>query len=137
MQESYLKLLKIQAVGRIASAKAYFFSVARNTASKVLRRRQRLYSDVGVNELPDWRVLDGGNNAADTLNSRQQLELVTEAVDRLPSRCREIIRLSIEQELSTEEIASRLGLSRSTVRVQMARGIKRCAHYLREWGEVV
>jgi len=135
VQESYLKLLKHEAGGKIVSAKAYFFSVARNTALKIFRRR-RIFSTVPVNELPDWRVLDGGPNAVETVNARQRLELVADAVDLLPARCREVVRLAIVSGLSTPEIAGRLGISENTVRVQMARGIKKCSDYLREQGEL-
>ncbi len=135
VQESYLKLLKHEASGKIVSAKAYFFSVARNTALKFFRRRQ-IFSTVPVNELPDWRVLDGGPNAIETVNARQRLELVADAVDVLPARCREVVRLAIVGGLSTAEISAQLEISENTVRVQMARGIKKCSDYLRERGEV-
>jgi len=135
VQESYLKLLQHEAGGRILSAKAYFFSVARNTALKVFRRR-RIFSSVAVNELPDWRVLDGGPDAIETINARQRLELVADAVDQLPARCREIIRLALVAGLTTADIAKQLGIAESTVRVQMARGIKKCAAYLRERDDV-
>lgn len=136
VQESYLKLLRLDAASRIESAKAYLFSVARNTASKLLLRRRRLYSDTPVNQLPDWRILDGGPDAADTANAQQRLALMAAAIDRLPPRCREIVRLSTVQGLSNAEIAGTLGLSEATVRVQMARGIKKCAVFLRESGEL-
>lgn len=135
VQESYLKLLKHEAGGKIVSAKAYFFSVARNTAIKIFRRR-RIFSTVPVNELPDWRVLDGGPDAVEIVNTSQRLELVADAVDRLPTRCREVVQLAIVDGLSTADISARLGISENTVRVQMARGIKKCSDYLRERGEV-
>jgi len=131
VQESYLKLLRIQATGRITFAKAYFFSVARNTALKIFRRRQQLYSELPISELPDWQIMDGGPTAADITNANQLLELVAEAIDLLPVRCREIISLAILHGLSSAEIAAQLTLSENTVRVQTARGIKKCAEYLR------
>src|SRR5688572_12669174 len=63
VQESYLKLLKLRAVEKIESARSYFFSVARNTALTVFRR-QRIYSDVPVAELPPaWLAEDSGDAA--------------------------------------------------------------------------
>ncbi|MDO8543042.1 MAG: sigma-70 family RNA polymerase sigma factor [Opitutaceae bacterium] len=132
VQESYLKMLKAQTAGKIESAKAYFFSVARNTALKVFRRRKRFLSPIPVNELPEWRVIDGGPDAADVANASQRLELVATAVDQLPPRCRAILRLAIVHGRSTAEIAKELALSPATVRVQMARGIARCASFIRE-----
>ena len=135
VQESYRKLLQHKAGSKIASAKAYFFTVARNTALNVFRRR-RIFSAVPVNELPEWRVMDGAPNAFETVNRRQRLELVADAVDQLPARCREVVRHALVDGLSTAEIAARLELSENTVRVQMARGIRKCSNYLRERGEV-
>lgn len=135
VQESYLKLLRTPDSGRITSVKAYLFSIARNTALTLFRRRRQLYSDLPVNELPDWRVLDGGPDAAEATNSRLRLALVADAVDTLPPRCREIMVLALVDGLGAIAIAEKLALSENTVRVQLARGILKCRDYLRETGE--
>lgn len=134
MQESYLKLMRARVPGEIASTKAYFFAVARNTALTIFRR-QKIYSETPVTDLPVWRVLDGGRNGAETTNDRQQFDLVIEVIGRLPRRCREIVNLAAVEGLCTAEIAARLSLSEATVRVQMARGILRISDYLAEKGE--
>ncbi|MBL9206717.1 MAG: RNA polymerase sigma factor [Opitutaceae bacterium] len=133
VQDSYLKILRRQSAGRISSAKTYLFTVARNTALKVFRKRQRI-SDVPVNELPEWRVLEGGPTVADATNTHLQDALIAEAIADLPARCREIFKLRVAGGLSHAEIAGRLGLSESTVRVQVARGLARCLRTLRESG---
>lgn len=134
VQESYLKLLKSQASGRIASTKAYFITVARNTALTIFRR-SKIFSDVAVNELPDWRVVADGPDAAECADAQQRLELAVEAIDQLPGRCREIFKLAALEQLSPAEIAFRLGLAEATIHVQLGRGVKKCADYLRKRGE--
>ena len=134
VQESYLKLLKLRAAGKIASAKAYFIVVARNTALTFFRR-ERIYTEAGADEMPAWRILDEGANPAEAANSQHRLDLAVEAIERLPGRCREIFRLAVLERLAADEIAVRLGLAQSTVHVQLARGVKKCAEYLRERGE--
>ena len=57
-----------------------------------------------------------------------------DALDALPRRCAEVMRLAVVDGQSSAEIAARLGLAESTVRVQLARGIARCAGFLRERG---
>ena len=133
VQESYLKLMKARATGKIASAKAFFFTVARNTALTFFRR-QRIYSETPVCELPTWRVLDGTRDSVDAVNDRQQFDVVIEVIDKLPRRCREIVTLAAVEGLSNAEIAARLDLCEVTVRVQMARGIVRIAEYLAKRG---
>lgn len=134
VQESYLRLLKVRAKGTVASAKAYVFAIARNTALGVFRRA-KFISDVPVNKLPDWRILDENPDAAAITNLRQLFALAEEAIDHLPARCREVIRLAAFEQLPPAEIAARLGIAESTVYVQLARGFKKCAVYLRERGE--
>ncbi len=134
VQEAYLKLFEIRAKRKIAKAKAYLFAVAKHTALRFCRRQQ-LYSDVPVNKLPVWLLLHNELNGAEIADSRQRLDLVAEAIDRLPARCRVIIRLAVVDGHSAFEIAKSLCLSESTVRVQLARGIKKCSEYLRERGE--
>lgn len=133
VQESYLNLLRQLPAGRILFTKAYLFAAARNAVLKGFRRR-RIYSDVSVNELPDWQLLDGGANVTETVTVRQQDALVAEAIVQLPERCREIVTLRAVQGLSYAEIAAKLALSEATVRVQIARGIRKCAHFLRARG---
>ena len=135
VQEAYLRLFKAHAAGKtIESIKAYLFSIARNTALTDLRRRGR-FSDVPVNELPDWRVLNGEDDAAESASCHERLDLAVEAIDQLPPRCREIFQLAALRRITPAEIALRLGISESTVHVQMARGLKKCAEYLRRRGE--
>lgn len=134
VQESYIKIWKARSAGRLTATKAYFFAVARNTALTLFRRR-KIYSDVPVNDLPEWRVLDGGPNAAEITNHHMQFDLAVEAIGHLPMRCQEICRLAAWERLPPADIAARLGIAESTVHVQLARGVMKCAAYLRERGE--
>jgi RNA polymerase sigma-70 factor (ECF subfamily) len=133
VHESYLNLIRQQPAGRIAFTKAYLFTVARNAALKVFRKK-RLFSDIPLNELPDWRLLAGGTDVTETVTHHQNEELMAEAIARLPARCGEIVRLRAVNGLSYAEIATDLGLSEATVRVQIARGITKCTHFLRSRG---
>ena len=135
VQESYLKLLRVRAWTTVDCAKSYVFAIARNTAL-ALFRRGKFISDTPVNELPDWCILDQSPDAAAIANTRQQFALAEEAIEHLPRRCREILRLAAFERLPPKEIAGRLGIAESTVYVQLARGFKKCADYLRERGEL-
>ena len=134
VQESYLRLLRQRARGGVESAKAYVFAIARNTALAIFRRR-KFISDVPVNELPDWRILDENPDASVITDARQQFALAEEAIAHLPTRCRDVVRLAAFDQLSPREIARELGIAESTVYVQLARGFRKCADYLRERGE--
>jgi RNA polymerase sigma-70 factor (ECF subfamily) len=135
IQESYLRLFKVRARGGVKSVKAYVFTIAKNTALAVFRRR-KFISDVPVNKLPDWRILDESPDAAAIANAHQQFTLAEEAIEQLPPRCRDVIRLAAFAQLSPKDIAQQLGIAESTVYVQLARGFKKCGEYLRERGEL-
>ena len=134
LQEAYLQLLRAPAAGKIASAKAYFFTIARNTARRVFRRN-RIFSPIGVNELPDSCLLEHGVGGGDVADHRHRHALVIEALDRLPPRCREVVELAALHGSRPAEIAAKLGIAENTVRVQLARGVKACSDYMRRKGE--
>lgn len=134
VQESYRKLLRARSAGRIASTKAYLFSIARNTALTLFHRR-RIFSPTPVNELPESLVLMDEPDAAQTVAERDRFELMSQAIAHLPTRCREVMQLAALRGCSNAEIAATLGLSENTVRVHLARGIKQCADFVRARGE--
>ena len=134
VQESYLKLWRARTVGRIASTKAYLFAIARHTALTLFHRR-RIFSPTPVNELPDSRVLADDPDAVQALVARERFALMSQAIAQLPDRCRAVLCLAVLRGCSNAEIAATLGLSENTVRVHLARGIRKCAAFLRAKGE--
>ena len=135
VQESYLKLLEIRGRRNITKVKTYLFAIATHIALRISLRRKQLYSEVPVNKLPVVLLSDNRPNGAEIAYSRERLRLVAEAIDRLPARCRAVTRLAVVDGRSAIEIAGILDMSENTVRVQLARGIKKCSEYLRERGE--
>lgn len=133
VQESHLRLLKARERGRIASAKSYLFAIARNVAIDIFRDRRGI-KQISVNESAEFNVLEDETNVVEAASVQQEFALAIDAIDRLPGRCREIAVLRLLHGLSHREIAARLGLAEETVRVQVARAMKKCAHYLRERG---
>ena len=133
VQESHLRLLKAHEKTPIDSAKSYLFAIARNVALGVFRRRQNI-TEVLVDDLKGWRILESDIHVAESACLAQEVDLATAAIDALPARCREIVMLRALRGLSHQQIATQLGLSEATVRVQVARGMKKCAVFLREHG---
>lgn len=130
VQESFLRIWRRRAVEPVKSAKAFLFRVARNIALNTVRRERRS-PILSVTDLGELFVLDDKPNAADAAIREQELELLAEAVESLPARCREIFILRRLHGVPQKEIAARLGLSEQTVQVQAARGLRRCEEYLR------
>lgn len=130
VQESYLRLWRTHAARPIRLARAFLFTVARRIAIDLLRRERR-GPFVPVKDPGQLLVLDGAPDAAATADNHMEIQLLTEAVDALPHRCREIFALCQIEGLTQSEVARRLGLSENTVAVQSARGLQRCEEYVR------
>lgn len=133
VQESYLKILKAKPEKGFESIRAYLFTVARNTAFKLFRK-EKIFSPVRVADLPASWVVDEEQNVAQTANLRSQDALIAEAIARLPPRRRDMLLLRVADGLAPGEIASRLGVSESTVRTQITRALEQCTKYLRSRG---
>ena len=58
------------------------------------------------------------------LSAREELRRAQEGLDRLPPRCREVVRLRKVEGLSTREAAERLGVGIETIDRQLAMGMR-------------
>ena len=68
-----------------------------------------------------------------TVAARQELLRLRDALDKLPPRQREAVELARIEGLSGQEIAVRMGITRSAVSLHLKRGLHALAdHYLRE-----
>ncbi|MDB6167545.1 MAG: polymerase, sigma-24 subunit, subfamily [Verrucomicrobia bacterium] len=133
VQDSLLRIWTARASRQIGCARAFLFKIARHRALDLLRH-DRASPLVGVRDLSALSVAEGDPSPADALSTAEKIEWVAEAIAALPDRCREIVVLRKLQGLSQREVATHLGLSERTVEVQVARGVRRCAEYLRRRG---
>jgi len=133
VQECYARLIRAKRFGPIAYARAFLFATARNAALDVFRRRRV----VSIEPMPDLSELDivaDVPDAAEAACKQQELDLLAEAVRRLPERCRQVMTLRLLYSLSQKEIAERLSISEHTVKAQLAKGVRRCAEFFEEHG---
>jgi RNA polymerase sigma factor (sigma-70 family) len=133
VQETYARILRAREAGNIRSPKALLFATARNAAIDVFRRK-RVAGTQAITEFGESAVLESRPNAREVVNQQQEFEILTEAILALPARCRQIMTLRYMEELSYKEIAVRLDISPETVKVQIAKGMRRCAEYFQERG---
>jgi RNA polymerase sigma factor (sigma-70 family) len=128
VQEAYVRVLQARAAGPMESPKAFLFATARNLALDRLRRHEVTRMDF-LGEIDTLNVLDEGAGIPETVARNQELALLTEAIQSLPARCRQIFTLRKLYGLSQREIAERLGLSESTVSNQLIIGIEKCTDF--------
>jgi RNA polymerase sigma-70 factor (ECF subfamily) len=133
VQEAYLRLLRARREGRVTSAKAFLFTVTRNLAIDMFRRR-RSSAHEPISEVLDQPPLEEPIDFVTAAERQHRLDVLLEAVVALPERCRIVMMLRHLDGLSYKEIAEQLGISANTVRVHMVKGVKDCTAYFRKHG---
>lgn len=130
VQESFLRLIRLHETSSIRCPRALLFAIARN-AIRDAYRRDRLRQHIPLTEEEARDVLDQAADVVDLVSRRQEQTLLTEALQDLPDRTREVLLLRKIHGLSQKEIAARLSISVNTVESTISRGLRRVAHHLR------
>ena len=134
VQESFLRLLRARAGGSIASAKAFLFATARNLAYNRVRDRRQEQPDRFV-EIDASRVLDEGAAVSEQIARAEEMELLTQAIRSLPSRCREVFTLRKIYGLPQKDVAAQLGIAERTVETQTAIALDKCMRFFERHGD--
>jgi RNA polymerase sigma-70 factor (ECF subfamily) len=129
VQETFSRVLQARATAPIASAKAFLFTTARNLALDQVRRQKIIGIDTLTETVADF-VFEDVPGVSEIVGRRQELELLTQAIQSLPERCRQVLTLRKIYGLSQKEIAAQLGISEHTVEAQVGNGMRRCAEFL-------
>jgi RNA polymerase sigma-70 factor (ECF subfamily) len=133
VQESYLKIVRAKINGRLHSARGFLFTAASNIAHDFFRRRRPNLHE-GIVEDAHLNVLEEKPGVAETVCRTQELDLLALAIEALPLRCRQVLKLRKIYGLSHKEIAAQLGISERTVNVQVGHGVRRCTEFLQARG---
>lgn len=129
VQESYFRLIRARGCRKVANAKSYLFMIARNVAFDFFRRN-RAAPIIPATDSERASVMEDRDGVAESVCSSQEFEILRQAIDSLPERCRRIMSLQKLQGLSNLEIAEQLDLSVNTVNAQLVIGLARCRRYL-------
>jgi RNA polymerase sigma-70 factor (ECF subfamily) len=135
VQESFLKVWRARAAGKIDHPRAYLFTIARNAALDRVRR-ERVIPFERLTESESSFVVEDRADVSSTLDAEAELDLLAEAVRTLPDRCREVLVLRKYHGLSHGEIAARLGITRNTVNAQITIAMVRVREYFRSRGRL-
>lgn len=130
VQESFLRVLQAHAKAPVANTKAFLFSTARNLALNHLRHRRHSHPE-GMGEVDASGVLDEAQGVPESVARSQDIELLHEALQSLPERCREVFMLRRLHGLSQKEIAARLGIAEKTVENQSVLALRKCVEFFR------
>ncbi|MBL9189441.1 MAG: sigma-70 family RNA polymerase sigma factor [Opitutaceae bacterium] len=129
VQEAFLRVLRARETGELQAPKAFLFAIARNLALDQLRRHAVSRTDSLV-DADLSNVLDDHAGIPETVAREQERALLTEAIQSLPARCRQIMTLRIVYGLTQRVIGEKLGISDRTVAAQLAIGTKKCTDFM-------
>jgi RNA polymerase sigma-70 factor (ECF subfamily) len=116
----------------VESFKGYLFMVTRNVVFNFIRaiKVQRR-----VKELDETAaVLD--NDLENELLFKQYYGMAVAAMEKLPPGRRKVLKMSIDEGLTLDEIAAQLGITRSGVKKQLYAATAFVRQYLQEHGEI-
>jgi len=134
VQEAYVRVLRARERGLLVSPKAFLFTTSKNLALDRLRRHEVKHTE-STDTIDTLAIADERTGIPEALARDQELHLLTEAINTLPKRCRQILTLRKLYGLSHREIAERLGLSESTVSNQITIGIEKCTDFFMRHGD--
>ena len=118
-QEALLKIGKaLNGHTNVHDYESWVLTVASNAARDVLRRKMRRREVPIESDVIDERGPEG------VLLRKESRERVTQALQELPERARDILLLKFREGLTGPQIAQALGLSMSAAWQQMSRALK-------------
>lgn len=126
-QDVFLRLWKNRhKLPDISNFPGYVYVVARNCVNSQFER------GLLETEAPDITQTDQAlTNPQTDLETKELATIMVQAIESLPPRRKEVFLLSRNEQLTYEEIAGRLGISRSTVREHMVEALVFLRTYLR------
>ena len=130
VQEACLRLAGLQGA-TIENPRAYLYRVVGNLVTDH-QRREKLHSQVMAGLAGEADLADPVADAERRLIAKERVRLLVRAIADLPPRCRECFVLRRFEDLSQDEIAHRMGISRSMVEKHLRLALVHCAKRLRE-----
>ncbi len=132
LQEVFLKIWdrRLQ-LNKIRSLEDYLFRMAKNQLFDLMKKDQAKLKM--IRRLVPQET-DSGTD--DELTFREYRKVAMEAITRLPERKRRVFLMRVEDEMSLDEIAAALKISRSAVKKHLYSAMEHVKEYLRlhaEW----
>lgn len=131
VQEAMMQVLKAHATSEVRSPKAYLFVVARNLAVSH-RRRLFVRRTLPLEDFASESIADEETDVRHEVARAQELEMLSEAIEQLPPRCRQVLTLRKLYGFSQKETARELGIAEHTVEIHTATGLQKINRFFRE-----
>ncbi len=119
VQDLFIKLWNSrEQLDTVLNLKAYCTTLMKNLCIDKLRKEQRVQGMEPGPDIAESRLVD------EDYDAREKLEKVLAAIERLPARQRDVMKMYVLEEMSYEEIEKRTGMSNLTLRVLLSNARK-------------
>ncbi len=134
VQETYVRICKIENSDNINSPKSFIYKTARNLALDYQKQAKiRLVDGIDNMEALEQLLCEQYKDEMyESTLTDNEFSNFCEAVRLLPIQCRKVFVLKKVYGYSQREIAAQLELSESTVEKHIATGMKRCTLFMRQ-----
>lgn len=113
VQETYYRVMRRPMTSKLeAAARAYLLQTMRNLAKDVYRANSRRFSRFHV--MIDEDLPDGVQTPEEFVTAQQTVSELLQAVHRLPTDQRVVLLLNRQQDMTLDDIAAQLGISKRT-----------------------
>lgn len=134
LQEVFLKIWdKRESLLRIRSFEDYIFRMAKNKLFDLAKKNK---AKVQMLHRLMPQQMQAGSDATDEVTYKEYHRVAMEAITHLPERKRTVFLMSVEEDMSLDEIASELKISRSAVKKNLYAAVRTVKEHLRlhaEW----
>jgi RNA polymerase sigma-70 factor (ECF subfamily) len=125
LQDTFVRALRYERIDEVADLRAFLRATAANLSRDYVRRRategRHIAQDDGDDDPPS---AEAGPDAL--LETSQKSARLLAAVSALPPKCRAVFVMRRFEDLSQQEIAERLGISRNMVEKHLRLALERC-----------
>ncbi len=130
LQETYIKTYQSSLLSEIRYPKAFMVKVAIRLANRHISVAKRMDCDPEIDQRSNessslYHAADFSSQTERDVVSRKDFEFLCQSVSALPEQCGKVFVLKKVYGLSQREIATRLGISESTVEKHVAKGLLR------------
>jgi RNA polymerase sigma factor (sigma-70 family) len=133
-QDVFVRIwLKRAHLEKVESFKGYLFMVSRNVVFNFIRA---LKLEQKIRNLDESGEAVASTDTENEILFRQYYQLAQDAIEKLPAGRRKVLKMSIDDGLTLDEIASELRISRSGVKKQLYAATAFVRQYLQEHAEI-
>lgn len=120
VQDLYLRLRGVSQETAVRKPEAYVFQAADHLVVEQFRKNRHTKQEL------DADLADGSPSVEQAIDGRRRLDALRAAVEALPQRQREAFVMAKFHGLGQDEIARRMGISRSAVEKLLVKALARC-----------